>query len=131
MKIISMMKKQRFSQKDPTTVQYPCGDALDALIPSTDTIEEDAHRAFESSARLASVIDIPSSSASASASAPPVPDLQQTMTAQAVSEQLLGEADEVSDARRKHFWDFQNSVNISSAKGPFDERSRAQTNLLP
>ena len=60
-------------------IHYPREEALAAIVPSTATIVDDARRAFDSSARL-SHQDIPSS-----------PDLQQEMTAQAVSERALGD----------------------------------------
>ena len=36
----------------------------------------------------------------------------------AVTESAMGDADDVSDERRVRFWDFQNSVNASSARPP-------------
>lgn len=88
------------------TVQYPEVTADDPIVSSTAHIEQQAMLAIETSARLAQKHQL----------APEDP--QQAFTARAVTESAIRDAENVSNDHRRQFWQFQNSVNASSATPP-------------
>ena len=88
-------------------VIYPTPDDTTPIVPSTKDIRKLARAATESSNR-------------ASRQSERLQDgLQAESTNRAIVEgDPLGSADDVLDEKRKHFWDFQNRINASSASAP-------------